>query len=122
VYQFNQVGNLYYIAMEYVEGHNLRDILKSYIRQDKMMSTQDLLQVLVDIADALDYAHKQSIIHRDVKPSNIIVDEEGHAVLTDFGLALNAVEGTLGNTFGSVLYIAPEQASTSAQAVPHSDQ
>jgi serine/threonine protein kinase len=122
VYQFNQVGNLYYIAMEYIEGRNLRDILKSYIKQDKLMPTGDMLKVLLDIGDALDYAHKQSIIHRDVKPSNIIVSEEGNAVLTDFGLALNAVEGTIGNTFGSVHYIAPEQAISSAQAVPQSDQ
>jgi serine/threonine protein kinase len=122
VYQFNQIGNLYYIAMDYIEGRNLRDILKSYIKQDKMMPTSELMMVLRDIADALDYAHRQSIIHRDVKPSNIIVTDEGHAVLTDFGLALNAVEGTIGNTFGSVHYIAPEQAISSAQAVPQSDQ
>ena len=122
VYQFNQIGNLYYIAMEYIEGRNLRDVLKTYLRQDKLMPTGDMLKVLLDIGDALDYAHKQSIIHRDVKPSNIIVTEEGNAVLTDFGLALNAVEGTIGNTFGSVHYIAPEQAISSAQAVPQSDQ
>jgi serine/threonine protein kinase len=122
VYQFNQVGNLYYIAMDYIEGRTLRDILKSYIKQEKMMPTAELLLVLRDIADALDYAHRQNIIHRDVKPSNIIVTGEGHAVLTDFGLALNAVEGTIGNTFGSVHYIAPEQAISSAQAVPQSDQ
>jgi serine/threonine protein kinase len=122
VYQFNQIGNLYYIAMEYIEGRNLRDVLKTYLKQDKLMPTGDMLKVLLDIADALDYAHKQSIIHRDVKPSNIIVTEEGNAVLTDFGLALNAVEGTIGNTFGSVHYIAPEQAISSAQSVPQSDQ
>src|SRR5688572_8060522 len=73
VYQFNQVGNLYYIAMDYIEGRTLRDILKSYIKQEKMMPTAELLLVLRDIADALDYAHRQNIIHRDVKPSNIIV-------------------------------------------------
>lgn len=122
VYQFNQVGNLYYIAMEYVQGRNLRDILKSYLRQGKVIPTEEFLVIMRDIADALDYAHKNNIIHRDVKPSNIIVKEDGHAVLTDFGLALNAVEGTIGNTFGSVHYIAPEQAISSAQAVPQSDQ
>ena len=122
IYQFNQVGNLYYIAMEYVGGENLRDILKAYIRQDKLMPTEELLSVLVDIGEALDYAHSQRIIHRDIKPSNIIVQADGRAVLTDFGLALNAMEGTIGNTFGSVHYIAPEQAISSAQAVPQSDQ
>jgi serine/threonine protein kinase len=122
VYQFNQIGNLYYIAMEYIEGKNLRDVLKSYLKQGRVLPTEELLQVLRDIADALDYAHKQNIIHRDIKPSNIIITPDGNAVLTDFGLALNAVEGTIGNTFGSVHYIAPEQAISSAQAVPASDQ
>ncbi len=122
VYQFNQMSNLYYIAMEYIEGRNLREVLKEHLRKDELMPTRALLKVLHDIADALDYAHRQDIIHRDVKPSNIIVTGEGNAVLTDFGLALNAVEGTIGNTFGSVHYIAPEQAISSAQAVPQSDQ
>ncbi|MEO1164645.1 MAG: protein kinase [Chloroflexota bacterium] len=122
IYQYNQVGNLYYIAMEYAPGDNLRDVLKSYIQQGRVMPTDELLVVLQNIADALDYAHKQNIIHRDVKPSNIIVNEEGRAVLTDFGLALNAMEGTVGNTFGSVHYIAPEQAISSAQSVAQSDQ
>lgn len=122
IYQYNQVGNLYYIAMEYAPGDNLRDILKGYIQEGRVMPTKELLVVLRNIADALDYAHKQNIIHRDVKPSNIIVNEEGRAVLTDFGLALNAMEGTVGNTFGSVHYIAPEQAISSAQSVAQSDQ
>lgn len=122
VYQFNQIGSLYYIAMEYAEGANLREIIKNYIQQGRLMPTAELLKVMKDMADALDYAHRQSIIHRDVKPSNIIVTPEGKAVLTDFGLALNATEGTIGNTFGSVHYIAPEQAVASAQAVPQSDQ
>jgi serine/threonine protein kinase len=122
VYQFNQISNLYYIAMEYIEGNNLRDILKGYLKQGRLIPTEELMLVLRDIADALDYAHKQGIIHRDIKPSNIIVTPDGNAVLTDFGLALNAVEGTIGNTFGSVHYIAPEQAISSAQAVPASDQ
>ena len=122
VYQFNQVSNLYYIAMEYVDGRNLRDILKGYLQQSQLVPTEQLIGVLRDIGNALDYAHSQDIIHRDVKPSNIIVKQDGHAVLTDFGLALNAMEGTIGNTFGSVHYIAPEQAISSAQAVPQSDQ
>ncbi|MGJ3240139.1 MAG: protein kinase domain-containing protein [Anaerolineae bacterium] len=122
IYQFNQVNTLYYIAMEYAEGDNLRDIIKRYIQDGRIMPTDELMDVLTDIADALDYAHQQNIIHRDIKPSNIIVSEKNGAMLTDFGLALNAMEGTIGNTFGSVHYIAPEQAISSAQAVPQSDQ
>ncbi|GAB5492249.1 MAG: hypothetical protein Phog2KO_24640 [Phototrophicaceae bacterium] len=122
IYQFNQIGNVYYIAMEYAKGDNLRDILKGYIKDGQIMPTDRLLKILSDIASALDYAHQQQIIHRDIKPSNIIVSEKDNAVLTDFGLALNATEGTIGNTFGSVHYIAPEQAISSAQAVAQSDQ
>ena len=122
IYQFNQTGNFYYIAMEYAKGDNLREILKGYIEEGQIMPTGRLLKILGDIANALDYAHQQNIIHRDIKPSNIIVSENDKAVLTDFGLALNATEGTIGNTFGSVHYIAPEQAISSAEAVPQSDQ
>ncbi len=121
VYQFNQVDNLYYIAMAFVEGTDLRQLLKEYARQEQILPREKTLQIIRDMADALDYVHKQGIIHRDVKPSNIIITPEGKAVLTDFGLALNALEGTIGNTFGSVHYIAPEQAVSSAQAVPQSD-
>lgn len=121
VYQFGQYQNLYYIAMAYVEGRNLREIMQTNAEADALTPTH-MVRILRDIADALDYAHQQGIIHRDVKPSNIIVNKEGQAILTDFGLALNATEGTIGNTFGSVHYIAPEQAISSAQAVPQSDQ
>lgn len=122
VYQFGQAEDLmYYMAMKFVDGHDLRQILKEYIKRGKRMSTDYILQIIRHIADALDYAHIQGVIHRDVKPSNIMVTQDGHAVLTDFGLALNTNEGTLGNTFGSVHYIAPEQAVSSKQASPQSD-
>lgn len=121
VYQFGQLDTLYYMAMGFVEGDDLREIIKEYNRQKKYMTEKQVLKIIRDIAEALDYSHKNGVIHRDVKPSNIMVTADGHAVLTDFGLALSAQEGTLGNTFGSVHYIAPEQAVSSAQAVPQSD-
>jgi serine/threonine protein kinase len=122
VYQFGELDNLYYMAMMFVEGRDLRQILKETNKQKKTLGHSQILSVVRDIADALDYSHQQGVIHRDVKPSNIMVTTEGgHSVLTDFGLALSAQEGTLGNTFGSVHYIAPEQAVSSAQAVPQSD-
>ena len=123
VFQFgqNEEKTLFYMAMNFIEGRDLREILKEYNRQNQRMSNAQVLQIIRDVAEALDYAHKQGVIHRDVKPSNIMVTSDGHGVLTDFGLALNAQEGTIGNTFGSVHYIAPEQAVSSAQAVPQSD-
>jgi serine/threonine protein kinase len=122
VYQFAQEDNLYFIAMAFLDGRDMREVLKENAEERKIMPRDQMLKILHDIASSLDYAHKNDIIHRDIKPSNIIITTEGNAVLTDFGLALNAVEGTIGNTFGSVHYIAPEQAISSAQSVPQSDQ
>lgn len=123
VYQFGKTedDNLFYMAMVFIEGQDLRYILKEYNRDSKRMPSAEILRIVRDIAAALDYAHSQGVVHRDVKPSNIMVMADGHAVLTDFGLALSATEGTLGNTFGSVHYIAPEQAVSSAQATAQSD-
>jgi serine/threonine protein kinase len=122
IYQFGQSeDHLYYMAMKIIEGRDLRQILKEFGKNGKRIPVKHLMQILRDMADALDYAHSQDVIHRDVKPSNIMVTQDGHAVLTDFGLALNATEGTIGNTFGSVHYIAPEQAVSSRNASPQSD-
>lgn len=121
IFQFGQMENMYYMAMNFVDGRDLRQVLKDYNKRGKLLSDQQVLQIVGDVASALDYAHDQGVIHRDVKPSNIMITGEGRAVLTDFGLALNAQEGTIGNTFGSVHYIAPEQAVSSAQAVAQSD-
>lgn len=121
VYQFGQVDHLHYMAMVFIEGRDLRYILKEHNAHKTRMSFIDILRIVSDVASALDHAHHEGVIHRDVKPSNIMITADGHATLTDFGLALSIPEGTIGTTFGSVHYIAPEQAVSSAQAVPQSD-
>ncbi|MBI5668310.1 MAG: serine/threonine protein kinase [Chloroflexi bacterium] len=121
VYQFDQVGTVYYMAMEYIEGRDLRQILRNHAKNNTRMAYSEILRVIQDTGTALDYAHQEAVIHRDVKPSNIMVTSSGKAILTDFGLALSLPEGTQGMTFGSAHYIAPEQAVSSAQAVPQSD-
>ncbi|MGQ9889337.1 MAG: protein kinase domain-containing protein [Aggregatilineales bacterium] len=121
VYQFGQANGLYYMAMVFVEGRDLRHILKDHADAGTRMAPAEILRIVTDVADALDYAHQAGVVHRDVKPSNIMVCEDGHAVLTDFGLVLNVPEGTIGMTFGSVHYIAPEQVESSRMAVPQSD-
>jgi hypothetical protein len=73
------------------------------------------------VAGALDYAHAHGSVHRDVKPANILVAQDGRIFLTDFGLVMHLDQGTTGDIFGSPHYIAPEQARSSAAAVPQSD-
>lgn len=122
VYQFGRTEGIYYMAMVFLEGKDLRNLLKTYAEQGQRMSPAEMLRIARDLANALDYAHEQGVIHRDIKPSNIMLEKKtGRAILMDFGLALSVNEGTTGDTFGSAHYIAPEQAISSAKAVPQSD-
>lgn len=121
VYQFGESGSIYYMAMAFIEGRDLGQVLWAYEREGRLMPYRDILRLMRDLASALDHAHSGGVIHRDIKPSNIMVTLDGHAVLTDFGLALSVPEGSMGNTFGSAHYVAPEQAVASAAAVPQSD-
>ena len=121
IYRFGDVDGLYYMAMQYIEGADLGWILDDYAADNEFIPHDEVLRIITEICQALDYAHGQGIIHRDIKPSNIILNKQGQAFLTDFGLALLQAEGTRGEIFGSPYYIAPEQAINSAGAVPQSD-
>ncbi len=121
VYYAGQDDSLYFFAMEYVDGSNLEQILNSYGQKGELVPHDDVIWIGRAVASALDYAHSRHVIHRDVKPSNIMIDKENRVVLADFGLALDVQRGTLGKTFGTPHYVAPEQARNSADAVPQSD-
>jgi serine/threonine protein kinase len=121
VYRFGDVDGLYYMAMDYIDGCDLRWLLQDYRHDGELIPHVAAVDIIAQIASALDYAHAQGVIHRDVKPSNIMIDATGAAILTDFGLALVASEGTQGQIFGSPYYIAPEQAMSSRNVVPQSD-
>ncbi len=121
VYHYNQVNGLYYLAMEYVDGADLSWMLNDYARDGHYMEYDVILRIIEQTAAALDYAHKNGVIHRDIKPGNIMVERSGTVKLTDFGLALMTSEGTRGDIFGSPHYIAPEQAMNSATVVPQTD-
>jgi serine/threonine protein kinase len=120
VYRFGQADGLLYIAMEYIEGTDLGTVLATYREDQEFIRPEDARRIMQEVCSALDYAHSQGVIHRDVKPSNIMLDKQGNAFLTDFGLVL-LDNKTRGEIFGSPQYIAPEQVISSANAVPQSD-
>ncbi len=124
VYQFGETDDLIFIAMKLVAGDTLSQRIRRSRRTNILLPLDTVLQVTRDVSDALDYAHARSIIHRDVKPANILFDSAANnrAILTDFGLAMElGGNSTLGTAFGTPRYIAPEQAVSSLQAVPQSD-
>ncbi len=103
-----------YIVMEFVAGQSLEKLLSS--REDRKLPPGEALQLALEIAEALDCAHGQGVIHRDVKPANILITEDGHAKIADFGVAkLNfAIATAAGRVLGTPAYMSPEQLNDEA--------
>jgi serine/threonine-protein kinase len=103
-------GPLPYIVMEYVDGQTLREIVKT----EGPMSQQRVIEVMADVCAALDFSHKHSIIHRDVKPANIMINRAGAVKVMDFGIARALGEGQnvtqTAAVIGTAQYLSPEQA------------
>ena len=109
VYDVGSEGDVHYIVMELIKGKTLKEI----INEDGALSWKWSLNVAIQIASALETAHKNKIIHRDIKPHNIIITEDGIAKVTDFGIAKAVSNSTItayGTTIGSVHYFSPEHA------------
>ena len=109
VYDVGQDDEVYYIVMEFLQGKTLKQVLN----ENGPLPVSAVLQIGRQIADALRTAHKHGVIHRDIKPHNIMLTADGHVKVTDFGIARAATSSTLtesGAMIGSVHYISPEQA------------
>jgi serine/threonine protein kinase len=112
VYDFGRAGDLYYLVMQYVDGANLRRRIA-----EKNISQRDVLDFVPQIGDALQHAHDNGIVHRDVKPENVLVDQRNRVRLVDFGLAKLLGAGSAGDASdsqvaGTLAYMAPEQFAT----------
>jgi serine/threonine protein kinase/formylglycine-generating enzyme required for sulfatase activity len=125
VFDFGAAEGGHYMIMEYVEGTTLANLIAEANAGERVLEPEDITFTCRQIAAALDHAHKQGVIHRDVKPSNILITRSGQAILTDFGLALlrsrRAEDVSDGTAFGTPEYMAPEQISDSRAASPASD-
>lgn len=121
LYRYGEAEGLLYMAMSYIPGSDLGQLLQTYEAEGAWMDPGVIAALASQIGAALDYAHERGVIHRDVKPSNIVLAPEGQAVLTDFGLVLLEAVGTRGEVLGTPNYLAPEQAISSAGALPQSD-
>ena len=122
VYDWGKVNNTYFIAMEFVQGRTLASILKEKLR----LTARQACDVAVDVASALGFAHENGVVHRDIKPGNILIGSTGQVKVADFGIARalgSAVEEGLtqtGSVMGTATYLSPEQAQGS-QPDPRSD-
>jgi hypothetical protein len=107
IYEAGEHEGQLYLAMRFVEGSDLKTILED----EGMLTPERTLAVLAQIADALDAAHRRGLVHRDVKPANVLLDEDGHAYLTDFGVSKQAGADSTdtGQMVGTLDYLAPEQ-------------
>lgn len=112
VYDFDIQDDIIFMVMEYIDGTDLQSKLVELDNKGEHLSIKQIGSIIKDIASALDYAHSQGMLHRDVKPSNILLDKNGKAYLTDFGIARLLSDQKLtatGTLIGTPAYMSPEQ-------------
>jgi hypothetical protein len=112
VYDFANDEDTYYMVLEFIPGKTLQARLRKLNQDDRHMPVEDVRRVVAGVCDALEYAHERGMIHRDVKPANVMITPDGQPVLMDFGIA-KIVGGkqhtATGNVIGTASYISPEQ-------------
>ncbi|PJF24789.1 MAG: hypothetical protein CUN53_16065, partial [Phototrophicales bacterium] len=121
VYDYNGSHSPPYIVMRYLEGGTLKDIITA----QGVLPLSDIAHLTRQVASALDYAHRQGVIHRDIKPTNILIDQDGNAFLMDFGIArmTERSEGLTQTGFavGTPSYMSPEQGMGEPNITPQAD-
>jgi serine/threonine protein kinase len=113
VFDFDHDGDVYYMVLEFVEGETLQAHLKALNAAEQRLPLADVVKIMVDLCEAVDYAHQRGMIHRDLKPANVMLNPQGEAILTDFGVAkiLGGEQHTAtGAIIGTAMYMSPEQA------------
>src|SRR5690625_1838642 len=109
IYDVGEEDHILYMVMEYVDGLTL----KEYIQQNSPIPVEEALEIMKQLTDAMSHAHANGLIHRDIKPQNVLVDRYGNVKITDFGIAMALTATSLTQTnsiLGSVHYLSPEQA------------
>ncbi|MDR4886544.1 Stk1 family PASTA domain-containing Ser/Thr kinase [Fredinandcohnia sp. QZ13] len=109
IYDVGEEEDIYYIVMEYVPGQTL----KQYIQRNAPLHPKEAINIMLQLTSAITHAHQNQIVHRDIKPQNILIDHDGTVKVTDFGIAVALSSTTITQTnsvLGSVHYLSPEQA------------
>jgi hypothetical protein len=109
---FDREGELYFMAMEYIDGPTLKDELKARKSANKLYTLPEIARIFSALCSAIDYAHSRGMVHRDLKPANVMINQQGQVVLTDFGIAriMGATQYTqTGALSGTPAYMSPEQ-------------
>lgn len=114
IHDFGQTDGLFYLVMEYVDGVNLRELLR-----DGKIEPAQALAIVPPICDALQYAHEKGIVHRDIKPENLLLDRDGRVKIADFGIA--SLIGAENESAGTPAYMAPEQADAKREVDHRAD-
>ncbi len=112
VHDFDHTGDLYYMVMEFIEGPSLKKELHARSFSGKFFTLPEIARVFSALGSAIDYAHKQGMVHHDLKPANILLTAQGQTVLTDFGIAKivgGSTHTLTGAVFGTPKYMSPEQ-------------
>lgn len=124
VLDFGSDNGSYYMVMEYIDGESLRDRLARVSAEGLTINPNDMLRIVEEVGSALSFAHSLGLVHRDVKPGNILLGKDGHAYLADFGVVKILGEASMtvvGTIVGTPEYMAPEQGSGAADIGPAAD-